>query len=128
MPRQRERIKAAKLRTIEAMKGLVEKTDNQKNLPQLAEFYEAVFKAKGGSNEVAKLIWETFDSASNTQQVRLLSSLLVGIKDLYDRGLTKNVEDMDPALMTEEMIDSELANFVGDLVTDGDEDGEEADG
>ena len=30
--------------------------------------------------------------------------------------------------MTEEMIDSELANFVGDLVTDDGEDGEEAGG
>jgi len=111
------------------MKGLIEKTDNSKNLPQLAEFYEAVFKAKGGSDKVARLLWETFDNASNAQQVRLLSSLLVGVKDLYDRGLTKNTEDMDPSLMSTEMIDSELSSFLSRLALDDEnDDGEAVDG
>lgn len=123
MPRQRERIKEAQKRRAAALKGLLAKTKNQKNLPHMAEFYEALFQAKGGADEVAKMAWDAYDEASNAQQIRFLTALLTGVKDIHDRGLTGNATDDDPALWSDEELSMYLTdigdNETGDAGVDG---------
>lgn len=115
MPRQRERIKEAQKRRAAALKGLLDNTKNQKNLPHMAEFYEALFKAKGGADEVARMAWDAYDDASKAQQIRFLTALLTGVKDIHDRGLTGNAEDDNPALWSDE----EIEHYLTDISDEG---------
>ena len=119
MARQRDRRAAALKRQAKALKGLIEKTKNTQNLPGLAEFHEAIFEAKGGFQEVARIWWEVFENATPAMRVRLMTEITGSVKDLYDRNLTRSAEDDDPTLWT----DDELIGYLQEAAGD---DGEEA--
>jgi hypothetical protein len=45
--------------------------------------------------------WEVFDECTPAQKVRLLVEIGGSIKDLYDRNVTRNAEEDDPALWSD---------------------------
>lgn len=89
----------------------MDSTNNKKNLPHMAEFYEALFKAKGGAEQVANLAWQAYGNASEAQKIRFLTALLTGVKDIHDRGLTGNAEDDDPALWSDEELERHVVGL-----------------
>lgn len=102
------------------MKQLADRAKNQNNLPHMAVFFEGVFQAFGGSEGVGKTIKKLYDDEDtrNADRVRLMCAIFGGVKDLYDRGLTKNKEDDDPSLMSDEKIEAEMLGLQDELLSE----------
>jgi hypothetical protein len=112
------------------MKGLVDRSKNQNNLPHMAVFFEGVFEAFEGSAGVGRAIKELYDSedTKNSDRVRLMCAIFGGVKDLYDRGLTKNKEDEDETLMSDEQILAEMMGMTDELLDEIKNEGKRTEG
>jgi hypothetical protein len=89
----------------------------------MAQFYEALFKNKGGVDGIAEMWWEVFAQCTPAQKVRLLTEIQVCVKDLYDRNVTRAAESDDPVLWNDEQLESYLnaASKVREKEEDGPE-------
>lgn len=90
----------------------------------MAVFYEKLFEAFDGADGFTQLVRQLFNDPEtrNSDKVRLLLNMTEGVKSLYDRGLTKNTEDEDPSLMSDEQIEAEMFDLQREMTEGTDDD------